>query len=277
MSDDTIITMEKVFSPKLEKIFRILTITAALLVAGELVWFFLISPCMPLSSVEIKGVFEIDRNTILAQAGIDERSSFMSVNPRTMEKVLGALPQIETARVVKNFPSQVEITVTGRTALVSSLARINGRQALVIIDRYGVVFKIVNPGDAAAMLPLISGLNFDNVVLGSKLQAESLCSFLSRFSLIRDSAPELFAAISELRINRKVFQEGAGRSFETFDLTLYLSHKPVKILAGADLNEETLRYILLTADVLMAREPRLDEIDFRAGIASYTLKEASSG
>jgi cell division protein FtsQ len=268
-----------VLSPRLEKLFKGLLVTALILAAGELIWFFVISPCMPFSRIEISGFQGLDRSVILAQAGIDGRSSYMSVRTRAVEKALAALPQVEEVRVIKTFPASVELVLAGRKALGALPVRNGDRQALAIFDKEGVIFKIVNPGDSEALsLPLVSGMNFREIRLGSRPQGEAFYgSFLDRLAGIRSSAPELLQSISEIRINRKVFEEAGGKGFAAFDLSLYFMQRPVRVLAGADLDEDGLRYMLLTVDALLSRESRIDEIDFRAGIASYTLKEASSG
>jgi hypothetical protein len=90
-----------------------------------------------------------------------------------------------------------------------------------------------------------------------------LVSFLEELEAIRINAPELLRAVSEIRIDR--------RSSEGFDFTLYLIHHKIKVrLSG--LNEEALRYTLLMADVMTIREPGINVIDFRGGVASYYPK-----
>jgi cell division protein FtsQ len=276
---EELIAAEPAVGPRLEKLFKGLILVAVILVTAELIWFFVVRPCMPLSRKEVSGFQGLDRSVILAQAGIDLRSSYMSVNPRAVEKALAGLPQIEAVQVVKTFPSSVEIILTGRKPLGVSFAQSGGRQVLVVFDRQGVVFRIASPGDPdTASLPLITGLQFREPRLGSRPAPEPFYeSLLDRFAQIRSAAPELFQAISEIRINRRVFEEADGKTFGTFDLTLYLMHRPVRIRTGPDLDEAGLRYMLLTVDALVSQEPRIVEVDFRAGIASYTLKEASSG
>jgi cell division protein FtsQ len=260
---------ERAFSPRMEKTLKRVIAAAGVILAAELVWLFLVSPCMPLSRVELSGFQGLDRDYLLAQAGIDGKSSFMSVNPRLMEEALGRLPEIESARVEKRFPGSVSIAITGRKALAVSLVEARGRPALAVFDKEGVVFRIGASGDTEALsLPLVSGLFAGELRPGSRPDPLYL-SFLLKLEAVRGSAPELLSAISEIRINR--------REFGGFDLILYPVHHPVRVLTGSDLDEYTLRYMLLMADVLIAREPRVGEIDFRAGMASYTVKEASSG
>jgi cell division septal protein FtsQ len=73
----------------------------------ELVWFFGVTPCLPFSRVEIKTVEGLSEETILRTAGIDSKSSFITVNAATAEHALEALPVVESARVVKRFPDRL--------------------------------------------------------------------------------------------------------------------------------------------------------------------------
>ncbi|GHV61575.1 cell division protein FtsQ [Spirochaetia bacterium] len=253
-----------------EKGFKVLVIAVAAVLILELIWLFAITPCMPLSKIDVMAFPGIDRAAVLAVAGIGERSSFVSVNPHAAEKAFAGLYEIESARVIKRFPNTVKIVLIPRSAVAVSLARQDSRLVPVYFDRTGLVFKIGN-GDGevpSPSLPLIGGLVFDPPVLGARLPA-MFGTFLANLQTIGDSAPELLGAISEIRINRK--------AFEGFDLVLYPVHNPVRIRLESDLNEETLRYVMLMLDVFASKDIELEEIDFRAETASYKIKEASSG
>jgi cell division protein FtsQ len=252
----------------LEKGLKTLVIAAAAVLILELIWLFAVAPCMPLSKIDVIAFPGIDRVAAIAAAGIGEQSSFVSVNPRAAEKALGGLYAVESARVTKRFPNTVKIVLIPRSAVGVSLVQIDGRLAPVYFDRNGMVFKIGNGDDLSPSLPLISGLVFDSPVLGTKLSA-MFGPFFASLQSIGDSAPELLGAISEIRINRK--------TFDGFDLVLYPVHTPVRIRLESDLNEETLRYVMLMIDVFASKNSDIEEIDFRAETASYKIKEASSG
>jgi cell division protein FtsQ len=243
-------------------------LTAVCLTAGAyLVWLFGITPFMPFYRIDVTPVEGLSRGDILNTAGINGQSSFISVNVREAEKSLKALPQIESVRVIKRFPDRLEISAEGRKALAVILAEVDGRFEPAIFDAQGVVFRVgAAAGDGITQLPLVSGVGFERFVPGARLPA-ALNSFLSELEAVRLNAPELLAAVSEIRLLR--------RSFDGFDLILYPIHKKIRVRLSA-LNEDLLRYTLLMLDVLSAEEPGIDMIDFRSGMASYTLKEASS-
>ncbi|MDR2747187.1 MAG: FtsQ-type POTRA domain-containing protein [Treponema sp.] len=255
----------------LEKGIRVLIIAAASALVLELFWIFLISPCMPLSRLEVTGFSGLDREEVLRRAGIGERASYISVNPRSVEKNLAALREVESVRVTKRFPNSVTILLAPRVAVAMAFDRVEGRQAPLYFDRHGVLFKtggslssVQSPHAGYPGLPVISGLPLGE---DKPLPAIYLPLFAS-LDKIRGAEPRLLQAISEIRVNRK--------PFDGFDLVLYPVHSPIRVRLEPSLNEETLRYVMLMLDVFAQREQEIEEIDFRTETASYRLKEASS-
>lgn len=250
---------------KFEKTLTRLFIVCSLLLLGELLWLFVISPCMPLRSVEISGVESLNRITVLDRAGITTRTSYFTLNARKAEDALRALPQIERADVVKKFPDSVQITLHGRAAVALSLAPLNGRLAPVIFDEEGVVFSLNDAQGLAAQgaLPILSGLVFENARLGMRLP-DFLLPLLRSIKELQESAPQLLAAISEIHITK--------RENDSFDLALYPSAGRVRIRIGMTLGAEKLSYALLLLDVLKERRIDVDEIDFRSDTASYKVR-----
>jgi cell division protein FtsQ len=255
----------------LEKGIKLLIIAAASALALELLWILAISPCMPLSRLELSGFSGLDRKELLRLAGIGERASYISIKPRSVEKNLEALRELESVRVVKRFPSSVTISMVPRTAVAMAFDRIDGRQTPVYFDRQGILFKIGGPPPGASLpgvpfqgtggLPVISGLP-----PGDKPLPAIYLPLFASLDRIRAAEPRLLGAISEIRVNRK--------PFDGFDLVLYPVHRSIRIRLESSLSEETLRYVMLMLDVFAEREQEIEEIDFRTETASYKLKEA---
>jgi cell division protein FtsQ len=265
------ILQNKKNSSVLDRRLKRLLIILAMVVAAELCWLLFISPCMPLQTVEVRGIPDIERDLILARAGITSRSSYMTVNTAGAEAALEGIYQVESAKVIKHFPDRVLITLEPRRAVAFTLTMIENKITPVFFDRQGVLFKIGNGyGDEilSSSIPLISGLALEEPVLGMRL-SPVFARFFTGLERIHVSAPDLLAAISEIEIHQK--------KYDGFDLILYPNHDPVRIRAAAELNEDMLRYMMLVIDVLVSQGTQVDEIDFRTGTASYTLKEASSG
>lgn len=277
MSEEYVFTEERLSaaasSPsRLDKRLKVLILVLSLILGVELIWLLGVTPWMPLSAVEVTGIPELERTAVLAQAGIDDRSSFMTVSAEASEYALESLHQVGSARVVKRFPDTVRITLEGRKAVAFSLAAVNGRIAPVFFDKQGVVFKIgqeaAGTDSIPSSLPIISGLIFEQASLGTRLPA-MFNTLLADLEQIRDTAPELLRAVSEIHINRKLY--------DGFELVLYPVSYPVKVRLGRELKEDTLRYMLLLIDVFNAQGVEVEELDFRTGTASYTIKEASLG
>jgi cell division protein FtsQ len=253
---------------RFDKVPKWIIMAVCFAAGAELIWLLGITPFMPFSRINVSPAGGLSREHILALAGIGVQSSFISVNVRDAEQRLRALPQIRTARVFKHFPDKLEIILEGRSPAAMALAGSGGIAVPVFFDATGVIFQVGSGTypETIPELPVVSGLVIEDPVPGMRLPA----MFVSVFSAIESismNAPELLAAVSEIRISRK--------SFDGFDLILYPVHKQIRVRLS-ELNEDLLRYTLLTVDVLAAKEPGVGDIDFRAGTVAYTLKEASS-
>ncbi|MDR0630176.1 MAG: FtsQ-type POTRA domain-containing protein [Treponema sp.] len=288
MSDDHIFT-EDILSPDflsddietaadesagisfIEKALKWIIIVIVAIIGGELLLLLVVNPCLPLSRVEVMGMSELDMAMVLKQAGITRRSSYVSVNSRKAEAQLQVLSTVASARVIKSFPNSVRIVLKGRKAVALSFVMRNDKVCPVFFDHRGVVFKIgyeAQETPASPAIPIITGLLTEPPFLGMQLPLMSK-TLLANLARIQEAAPELLAAISEITLSRK--------SFDSYDVILYPVHNPVRIRLGSDLNESMLRYVLLVVDVCVSKGTKIEEIDFRTGTASYTIKGASSG
>ncbi|MDR1587516.1 MAG: FtsQ-type POTRA domain-containing protein [Treponema sp.] len=255
---------------KTEKGLKRLFIVAGLILAAEFIWLFGVSPCIPLSTLEVQGFPGFDGDEVLRYAGIDDKASFISVNVGETEKTLAAHYLVERVKAVKRFPDRLSIYLEPRRAVALSLAAVDGRLLPVYFDRHGVIFKIgIDRGPLPpSNLPIISGLVIENPVPGMRLPA-AFGPLLGELEKIESESPELLGAVSEIRINRK--------PFDGFDLVLYPLHNSVRVRLENNLNENTLRYVMLMLDVFEEYDSVPGEIDFRSGVGSYTVKEAPSG
>jgi cell division protein FtsQ len=260
---DDLVRVQRASPSRVEKILKWVLLVIALILGAELVWLFGVTPFMPFSRIDISGDSALAREAVFAGAGISTRSSFISLNVRETERALKRLPQVEEARVIKHFPDRVEIILEGRKAAGFSLANLDGALVPVLYDKNGVIFRVgLDERGKLESLPVVSGLVIEQPFPGMRLPV-MFNSFLASLEEIELSAPELLAAVSEIRINRK--------SFDGFDLILYPVHNRISVRLS-ELNEELLRYTLLMVDALAAADSGIATIDFRSGIASYTLR-----
>jgi cell division protein FtsQ len=252
-------------SKKIEKGLKRLLIIAGIIFAAELIWLFGISPFIPFSTVDVRSFSGLEKEEVLRLAGINESSSFISTNVRQAQEKLSSHLLVESALVSKRFPDKISIFLIPRQAAAVTLVSIDSRQVPLYVDRQGVFFKIGEEDSAqTAALPVLSGIEYP--YLNMRLPP-SLVSLVRSISAIAESSPELLAAISEIRIERK--------PWEGYDLVLFPVHSSIKVRIENNLSEEILKYTLLMLNVFEFSSPKPEEIDFRSGMGSYKIKEQS--
>ena len=266
MAEDYILADEavSVAPARFEKVLRVFIFIALLCLCAKLVWLLGITPFKPFSRIDINGYSGINREAVLAQAGVTGAVSFFSADTKAIETALMDSGVFESVLVYKYFPSRLQIILDERRPVAQALVNINGRTVPLLLDRQGVIFGI--GAELSGMLPVISGIVIEDPYPGMKLPAMFI-SLFSGLERIMISSPELLGAVSELRINRRLF--------DGYDLTLYPVHTRIRVRLS-ELNEDLLRYTFLMLDVLAFNEDSIDTLDFRSGIASYKPLEVPS-
>ena len=250
---------------KIEKGLRRLLIIAGVIFTAEIIWLFAVSPFIPFSHIEVYGFTGFERPQVLAQAGINERSSFISTNVREVRERLAANVLVESAVVTKRFPDKLSVFLTPRKAAAVTLATVGSRQVPMCVDRHGVFFKVAEDDLRETHdLPVLSGI--ENPRINMRLPS-GLVSLVESISVISDSSPELLAAVSEIRVEQK--------AWDGFDLVLFPAHSSIKVRLENNLTEDVLKFMFLMLNVFESSSPAPEEIDFRSGMGSYKLKEQS--
>ncbi|MFW6388113.1 MAG: cell division protein FtsQ/DivIB, partial [bacterium] len=139
---------------------------------------------------------------------------------------------------------------------------IDGTIRPALIDSEGVVFRTglrSNEHD----LPVISGLQLERFEAGDVLPQE-LKPLFEDLHELRNEEPDLFAAISELRIVR------SGGRYET---VLYPVSRAVPVRLPARARATQYESAFRAIEVLSQREDlqEVDEIDLRSGDLVYTM------
>ncbi|MDR1446462.1 MAG: FtsQ-type POTRA domain-containing protein [Treponema sp.] len=246
---------------------RLLAVTA-LLIGAELVWLFLIQPCMPLARIDIDGISGIAEADILSHGGIGPRTSWLEIKPEKVKQALETHWMVDSAFVEKQFPASLHIKLSKRKAVAVELSMKDGKVLPVYLDRKGVIIEMGGDHGFSSSIPIISGLLQEEPQLGHMVPARYQ-SVLGDVYRIGEQEPALMSAVSEIGIRKK--------NFDGFDLVLYPVHNPIRVLMDKELNENSLRYLLLVLDVLKEQGSAPEELDFRSGsIASYIPKGADS-
>ena len=136
---------------------------------------------------------------------------------------------------------------------------IDGKTVPVQIDKNGVIFA-VNRGMPKENVPVISGLTFESISEGMRLNAK-LRPLMEQISKIYEKNPGYFANVSEIKI--------LAKDYGSFELELYPTNSHVKVLIDRTLNEETLQYMMVMLDVLDSIQTKVSVVDLRYGSISY--------
>ncbi|HOJ98292.1 MAG TPA: FtsQ-type POTRA domain-containing protein [Termitinemataceae bacterium] len=239
----------------------------------EILWYGVFLPLQPFQSIQMSPLEGYSREQLLAMAGITKSSSYFNLSVPATIQALERIPEVESVTVQKQFPSSLVITIVPRHAVAILLLSVENKICPAYVDREGVIYKIKtsvqHPETTVFNLPVLSGIEFrgENPV-GSRLPS-ALVPFLARLEVIQRSNPQLFQCLSEIRILQK--------AYGNYELVLYPLHYPIRVLTNLQLNEETLRYMILVLDVLTQKGVQVSEVDFRSGTVSFREKEASSG
>jgi cell division protein FtsQ len=252
-------------SKNIEKGLKRILVIAGVIFTAEIIWLFGVSPFIPFSNIEVHGFDGFERAQVLAQAGINERSSYISTNIRDVRERLAANVLVESAIVIKRFPDKLSIFLNPRKAAAVTLATVGSRQVPLCVDRNGVFFKIADSHlQEAQDLPVLSGIK--NPGINMRLPS-GLITLVEGISQISSSSPELLSAISEIRIERK--------AWDGYDLVVFPVHSSIRVRLENNLSEDMLKYMFLMLNVFESASPLPEEIDFRSGMGSYKLKEQS--
>ena len=174
---------------------------------------------------------------------------------------LSSYGAIESVSVEKRFPDKVFVKIKERIPVAVTLAEVNGKTCPVQIDKNGVLFKSDGTVPPSS-LPLISGLEADSFFDGMHLDSKYR-SLLERVSLIQDSNPAYFSAVSEIKVLPK--------EYGNYELALYPLYSKVRVLTDRNLCESALQSMMLVLEMVKGLRPNVSEVDLRYGAVSYKL------
>jgi hypothetical protein len=236
-------------------ILRLVIVFLVGIIACEVVFQFLIAPNLYVRNVIVKGNGGIDKEEIVARAGLDERKYYFSLDTREVEKRVETIPRVKTAACEKLFPDSLLITIVRRTPVGCALAEERGRSVPVEFDDSGIVIAAGREIETFDV-PVFSGLAWESIVPGTRLP-EAIIPFLADLGRLRDASKAVFDFISEIKVEPR----GSG-----FELVFYTIPFATRIRAGSTISESMLTYGLMVCDTLKKNglESRVRELDFRS-------------
>ena len=252
---------------KIRRLFLILIVVLAVILAAEIAFHFVISPRLRLNRIEIltdRGLLLSDA-AIIELAGLEGDETFFGVNEEEIAEQLASYAPIKSVNAEKIFPNTLRVEIEQREPLALCLAEVDGRSVPIMVDEEGVVFQI---GKTVAEydLPALSGFTFASLELGQRINRK-LLGFFEDLHQLKNSSPGMFALISELKFVKK---ERAG-----YEVLLYPRDYRVPVRLSSRINADTMRRILLVLDVFSNQGilATIEEIDFRTDTPSVRFKE----
>ena len=237
------------------------------LVSMEVVFMLLIAPSFKVDKVQVYAPASValSSSEIIELAGITGGESYFAIDAAEVEKRLLENNLIQGVKVEKQFPSAIKIIVEGREPFALAFMDVDGITVPVTLDREGVIFEI-GEGVTDYELPVISGLTFQNLKLGTQLPSMFI-PYLSRLSAVKQSSSSLFEQISEIKFVEKT--EG------TFDVVIYPVNSSIRIRTSSDITDKMLQQMFTVLDVMEENgiDKQTDELDFRGGKIVYKVKE----
>ena len=247
-----------------KKLLKIVILSVLLFLAGNSVYYLFIVPFNATAKIQLLGIDTILEAELKKAAGLTGTEKWGKIDKDALLHRITSYPLVAEARVVKKYPDKVLIEIIERQPVGILLATVGGRTIPMEIDKTGTVFKAASK-KTPQILPIISGLSFQNIRAGMKVHKQ-LVPLFKQLDLLQRKNPALMSEISEMKIEQK--------KYGGFDLILYPVQTPVKVRTDSTLNEERLQYMMLALDVIRKFDlsSKIEELDVRAGTASYRLR-----
>ena len=121
----------------------------ALIVAGG--WALLRSPLLAVDEVTVSGSAHVERAEVVTAGGLGPGTAMMDVSPGRVETRLEALPWIARAKVSRQWPNRVQVTLVDR----KPVAQVAAGRSFALVDDSGRVLQTLS--GRAADLPLLEG------------------------------------------------------------------------------------------------------------------------
>lgn len=146
----------------------------------------------------------LTREEALAETGLREGVNIFSVDLAGVEAALRAIPQVEGARVVRELPDHIQVTITARTPVAWVSPEAEGTDPSssdksLLVDSNGYLMQPRRVSPEYYHLPVIYGLKSDNLRAGEALQSEDLRNALELLTTVANH-PESLLKIRTLNV-----------------------------------------------------------------------------
>lgn len=247
-----------------------LGIALAIILCLSLALFFAIPEVTRITKVSVRGMQTVSETDVVSALGLSSEIHLFNANIAEMEKRISADPRIASVRIQRVLPDKLVVNLAERVPVAVILHTDEfGTQSLVV-DREGVVFGKLDGTAQSSLLPVLSGIRFEQFTPGQRLPS-MLLPLLADLDRLEKNDASLLNAFSEIKI-MKVSEDDA-------ELVLYPVTHAIPIRTQMKLDKAMLGEALLVLDILASRKgtEKIQEIDFRTGTIVYRVKEAQAG
>jgi cell division septal protein FtsQ len=196
-----------------------------------------------LKNIEVSDAKHLNREEILALAGVNVGQDLARMNLRRMGEQLSLNPWVETVRIHRYLPDRLSISITEREPLA-----IVNMNYIYYLDKKGAVFKVLNQGDKLDY-PVVTGFSEEELSSNPAVTGEALKTTCELLGILREKGAFILADVSEIHYDK-------GYGFTLFTSSAGL---PVKVGAG-DFSAKIERFARIYRQ-LMAQRPSLHYID----------------
>ncbi len=179
--------------PLLVSVLVVLALVVAMLVVYR-------TSVLAVRDVRVLGAGSVPAEDIRRAAAVPAGVPLASVDLTAVARRVDRLPQVRSARVTRDWPHSVLVTVTARTAVAA--VPLGARYQLV--DRGGVVFRTMSSRPAGLPLLVVSRPGPDSSATRSALQVLANLTTQLRTRLVRLEAPRSTRIRLVLRAGRTV-------------------------------------------------------------------------
>ena len=138
------------------------------------------SPYFMVKKVVLSGLSRVDRNHVLAAAGLDKPVNTLNLRLNVMADSIENLPWVQEVSVSRKLPDAIVIKITERRP--ETLISLG---ALYYLDKHGRPFKKVDPRERPE-LPIITGFSKQNFIDESNEVQKSLQEIFSLLDALAD-------------------------------------------------------------------------------------------
>jgi cell division protein FtsQ len=173
-----------------------LIVTAAILMTSGLIYgytYILSDPYFQIRETVIRGCREVTEKEVLALASLHPQQNIFSVRTDKLARQIERNPWIKDAYVGRELPDRLIMEIRERIPL----ALVEKKQSIFIVDREGVIFKVLGHNDNLD-LPVITGYEKNGTKL-TKLMKKSL-ELLTHLSDTKQ-APITYQNLSEVHLD----------------------------------------------------------------------------